>query len=94
MHLFGMLGLTGVSIGGLILFYLLLYKLTGHDLVVEHGPLLIAGALLFLCGMMMFTTGLLGEILVRTYFESQCRRIYAVREIRTKRETPAADSKR
>jgi hypothetical protein len=38
---------------------------------------MIAGALLFLSGIMMFCTGLLGEILVRTYFESQGRRIYA-----------------
>jgi len=36
---------------------------------------------------------LLGEILMRTYFESQGRRIYAVREIRSRREptnAPAA----
>jgi hypothetical protein len=34
----------------------------------------------------MFTTGLLGEVLMRTYFESQGRRIYAVREIRSHRQ--------
>jgi hypothetical protein len=38
----------------------------------------------------MFSTGLLGEILIRTYFESQGRRIYAVREIRTRREQAAS----
>ena len=42
----------------------------------------------------MFCTGLLGEVLMRTYFESQGRRIYAVREIRTKREAQAADNAR
>lgn len=94
MHFFGMLGLGGVSVGGLILTYLLLYRLTGHEIVMQHGPLLIAGALLFLAGIMMFSTGLLGEVLMRTYFESQGRRIYAIREIRTKRETQAADSTR
>lgn len=94
MHFFGQLGLLGVGIGGLILSYLLVYKLFGNELVIQHGPLLIAGALLFLTGLMMFCTGLLGEILVRTYFESQGRRIYAVREVRTKRETQAADSSR
>jgi len=94
MHFFGMFGLGGVTVGGVILFYLAVYKLTGHDLVVEHGPLLIAGALLFLTGVMMFSTGLLGEVLTRTYFESQGRRIYAVREIRQKREAQAADSAR
>jgi glycosyltransferase involved in cell wall biosynthesis len=92
MHFFGQLGLAGVGLGGLILTYLLFYKLFGNELVLQHGPLLIAGSLLFLTGLMMFCTGLLGEILVRTYFESQGRRIYAVREVRIKREAPAADS--
>lgn len=94
MHFFGMFGLLGVGLGGLILTYLLIYKLLGNELVVQHGPLLIAGALLFLTGLMMFSTGLMGEVLMRTYFESQGRRIYAVREIRQKREAQAADSSR
>jgi glycosyltransferase involved in cell wall biosynthesis len=94
MHFFGVFGLTGVGLGGLILTYLMFFKLFGHDLVLEHGPLLIAGALLFLSGMMMFSTGLIGELLTRTYFESQGRRIYAVREIRQKREAQAADNPR
>jgi glycosyltransferase involved in cell wall biosynthesis len=94
MHFFGQLGIAGVGLGGAILTYLLFFKLFGNELVLEHGPLLVAGALLFLTGLMMFCTGLLGEILVRTYFESQGRRIYAVREIRVKREAQAADSSR
>ncbi|MGH9631095.1 MAG: glycosyltransferase family 2 protein [Bryobacteraceae bacterium] len=94
MHFFGMFGLAGTTIGGLILTYLLVYKLLGNELIIQHGPLLIAGALLFLTGLMMFSTGLLGEILMRTYFESQGRRIYAVREVRTRREPQVADSSR
>ena len=86
MHFFGMLGLLGTGFGGLILGYLAIYKLLGNEIVLQHGPLMIAGALLFLTGVMMFTTGLMGEVLIRTYFESQGRRIYAVREIRTRRE--------
>jgi hypothetical protein len=57
--------------------------------MVNHGPLVILGALLLLGGLMMFTTGLLGEVLMRTYFESQGRRIYAVREVRCRREPVA-----
>lgn len=95
MHFFGMLGLGGLGSGGAILTYLMIYKLLGNELIIQHGPLLIAGALLFLTGLMMFCTGLLGELLMRTYFESQGRRIYAVREIRQKRsEAQAADSSR
>ena len=48
------------------------------------------GAIALLTGVMLFCTGLLGEVLTRTYYESQGRRIYAVREIRTRRETQAA----
>jgi hypothetical protein len=55
---------------------------------------MVAGGLLLLGGLMMFSTGLLGEILTRIYFESQGRRIYAVREIRTRQEPRAKDPAR
>jgi glycosyltransferase involved in cell wall biosynthesis len=86
MHFFGGFGLIGTTCGGGILAYLAIFKLfTSRDIVGEHGPLMVAGALMVLGGLMMFCTGLLGELLMRTYFESQGRRIYAVREIRTRR---------
>ncbi|MFN7931792.1 MAG: glycosyltransferase family 2 protein [Bryobacteraceae bacterium] len=94
MHFFGRLGLIGTLLGGAIMSYLFVYKITGHEIAVEHGPLMIAGALLLLTGIMMFSTGLLGEVLIRTYFESQGRRIYAVREVRTKREPQVTDGAR
>jgi hypothetical protein len=89
MHFFGRLGLSGFVIGTLILGGLAVHKLWGHGMLSEHGPLMIAGGLLLLGGLMMFSTGLLGEVLMRTYFESQGRRIYAVREIRCRREPVA-----
>src|SRR6202165_1947193 len=89
MHFFGRLGLLGCGLGFLILGSLAVNKLWGHGMLTEHGPLMIAGALLILTGVMMFSTGLLGEVLMRTYFESQGRRIYAVREIRCRREPVA-----
>ncbi len=49
----------------------------------DRGSFVAAG------GLMMFSTGLLGEVLMRTYFESQGRRIYAVREVRCRREPVA-----
>jgi glycosyltransferase involved in cell wall biosynthesis len=94
MHFFGKLGLLGTFAGGLILSYLFVFKLMGGEIVVNHGPLMVAGALLLLGGLMMFSTGLLGEVLMRTYFESQGRRIYAVREIRTRQEPKAKDPAR
>lgn len=47
---------------------------------------MLAGAMLLLVGLMMFSTGLIGELVMRTYFESQNRRIYAVRDILTHQE--------
>ena len=51
---------------------------------------MIAGGLLLLAGLMMFSTGLIGEMMMRTYFESQDRRIYAVREILTRKQRGVA----
>jgi len=89
MHFFGRIGLSGLVLGSAILAGLAVHKLWGHGMMADHGPLMIAGALLILTGLMMFSTGLLGEVLMRTYFESQGRRIYAVREIRCRREPVA-----
>lgn len=90
MHFFGRIGLSSVTLGGAILAFLLVKKILGYEIIMAHGPLLFAGGLLLVVGLMMFTTGLLGEILMRTYFESQGRRIYAVREVRSKENRPAA----
>ena len=87
MHFFGNVGLASTVCGSGILGWLVVHKFTnGDDLVLEHGPLMMMGGLLLLAGLMMFCTGLLGEILIRTYFETQGRRIYAVRQIRSRRE--------
>lgn len=94
MHFFGKWGLIAVTLGTAVLLYMIFEKLIGHDIIVEHGPLLVAGALLWLAGLMMLSTGLMGEMLTRTYFESQGRRIYAVREIRSRKEPQVTDGAR
>jgi glycosyltransferase involved in cell wall biosynthesis len=86
MHFFGAIGLAGTVIGSLILGFALIEKMfTSIDIFQEHGPLIMAGVILLLVGLMMFSTGLLGELVMRTYFESQDRRIYAVRDILTQK---------
>ncbi len=94
MHFFGSLGLLGTVSGGGTLAWLAISKLSGHDIVVEHGPLMIAAALFLLGGLMMFSTGLIGEMMMRTYFESQDRRIYAIREIVTRKQRGVAGGTR
>jgi glycosyltransferase involved in cell wall biosynthesis len=86
MHFFGGFGLFGTTAGGGILGFCAVEKLLWNgDIVQEHGPLMVAGSLLFVTGMMMFSTGLIGELMIRTYFESQGRRIYAIRDVLTQK---------
>lgn len=86
MHFFGKYGLLGIALGSVVILSMLVKKIAGHDIIAEHGPLLIAGLLFWFSGLMLFCVGLMGEVLMRTYFESQGRRIYAVREVRSRRE--------
>ena len=95
MHFFGKWGLTSGVLGGAVLAGLAAEKIwTRIDIIREHGPLMLVGALALVTGVILFCTGLLGEVLTRTYFESQGRRIYAVREIRTRKEEKAAGGTR
>ena len=91
MHFFGKWGLVSAGIGGSILAWMAGEKIfIGGDIIAAHGPLMVMGAIALLTGVILFCTGLLGEVLTRTYHESQGRRIYAVREIRTRREAQTA----
>ena len=93
MHFFGTLGLAGTTLGGAIMLYLGVNKILGQDIIAEHGPLMVLGGLLLLAGLIMFNTGFIGEMLMRTYFESQDRRIYAIREIRSRRPRGVAGTR-
>ncbi len=79
MHLFGNLGVLIFGIGVLIDFYLLILKIMGND--IWGKPLLILGMLLTLAGIQLITIGIIAEILVRTYYESQHKTPYKVRRI-------------
>lgn len=82
MHFFGSVGFICGGLGGAIAGFLMYDKFVlGHHIMLDHGPLLIAGAMLLLTGIQLFCTGLIGEVLIRTYFESQNRPIYSIREI-------------
>ncbi len=95
MHFFGSVGLVCGGLGSVILTALVADKfLLSHEMMADHGPLLIAGAMLVLTGIQLFCAGLIGEVLIRTYFESQNRPIYAIREIITQNRSETADERR
>ncbi|MCF8245755.1 MAG: glycosyltransferase family 2 protein [Saprospiraceae bacterium] len=77
MHLFGNVGVGIFSIGVLINIYLGILKFTGHD--IWGKPLLILGLMLVLAGIQLITIGIVVEIQMRTYYESQQKRPYKVR---------------
>ncbi len=79
MHLFGTLGFLMLFIGVMIDLYLFFLKLFGHD--IGGRPLLILGVMLTLAGIQLITTGFLAEIMMRTYYESQNKKPYVVREV-------------
>jgi glycosyltransferase involved in cell wall biosynthesis len=83
-HLFGLWGLASGGLGFLILAYLAYIRLF-EDTAISGRPLLLLGVLLFVTGLIMVATGLLAEMLVRIYHESQGKATYVVKEL-----TPAA----
>ncbi|WP_051286985.1 glycosyltransferase family 2 protein [Algoriphagus mannitolivorans] len=78
-HLFGGLGLISFFLGSLISLYLLIVKLMGED--IWGRPIMILGFILILGGIQLITTGIIAEIIVRTYFESQNKKTYTIRSV-------------
>lgn len=80
MHLFAQSGLVLLFFGVLINVYLLVLKIMGQD--IWGKPILILGAILLLGGIQLITVGIIVEVLMRTYYESQDKRPYHIREIK------------
>ncbi len=77
---FGPVGVLSGLLGFLILFYLSFDKIfAGRD--IGGRPLLLLGALLIIVGIQLIGMGLLGEMLVRVYHESQKKPIYVIKKI-------------
>lgn len=80
LHMFGRAGFAFFFLGALILTCLVADKvLLGHD--IGDRPLLLLGVLMFITGIQLISTGMIAEIQARTYFESQDKPIYKVREV-------------
>jgi glycosyltransferase involved in cell wall biosynthesis len=78
MHVFGFGGLAAMGLGLLVSVWLVLEKLVlGVD--IGDRPLLLLALISFLAGIQLFCFGLLAELQMRTYHESQGRPIYRVR---------------
>jgi glycosyltransferase involved in cell wall biosynthesis len=89
LRFFGLLGLLGTGSGMLIGLVLVLLKvLAGHGIFQDHGPLALMAVGLVLMGIQFLSIGLVGEMVARTYYETQKKPIYSVRERKSRRVQP------
>jgi hypothetical protein len=77
-HIFGLLGLLSFSVGMVVLLYLAVVRIFFLQ-SIGNRPMTLLGILLTMLGVQLVTSGLLAELVVRTYYESQGKPIYTVR---------------
>jgi len=80
LHIFGVIGLLSGGMGFLIGIYLSAQKIF-YQMDIGGRPLLLLAVLLILIGFQFITMGLFGEMLARTYHESQKKPTYTIKEI-------------
>ena len=80
LQFFGPVGIFSGALGGLISLYLSMEKiLLGKD--IGGRPLLLLGVLLIIVGIQFIGMGLLGEMMVRVYHETQKKPIYVIKKV-------------
>ena len=80
LHIFGLVGIASGAAGFLLGVYLTVQKLFYFE-EIGGRPLLLLAVLLIFIGFQFITMGLLGEMLARTYHESQNKPTYVIKEI-------------
>src|SRR6201981_1161697 len=83
LHFFGTFGALGIVVGSFLSMMLLVMKvLNPHmNIMDQHGPMFVIGAVMIVAGIQMLAIGLLGELQVRHYYTAQQRVPYAVDRI-------------
>ena len=81
LQMFGVLGIGAGALGTVICAYVTYLKFFGQQWANRQWTLLL-GILLIFVGVQLLTSGLVAEMLARTYHESQDKPIYVIREIR------------
>ena len=81
LQIFGLIGLMAGGLGAFITGWLAYLRLFMHEGIAER-PLLLLGVMLVFIGVQLLTFGLLAEVMTRTYYESQDKPTYVIREVR------------
>jgi glycosyltransferase involved in cell wall biosynthesis len=93
MHVMGTAGLMAMGLGVLSL-GVPIWNKVHHDISMIRSPMLLFSAMLELIGVQFISMGLLGEVLARTYFESQGKKAYAVRNTVNLEQAPKRQASR
>ncbi len=80
LHMFGAWGFISSGLGTLLMVYMTIERMF-FSVPMGNRPLLMLAAMMILIGFQFICFGLLAEILVRTYHESQNKKIYTVRKV-------------
>jgi len=78
-YVFGTVGLASIFVG-LITLMISIYKKLFLGVFIHRDPLFLITIFLMLIGMQFVMSGLIAELLVRTYFESQKKLIYEIKK--------------
>ena len=81
LQIFGLIGMMMGLAGAVISGGLAVQRLREVASIDQHMPLLLLGILIIFTGFQLVTLGLLAELQVRTYHESQNKAIYVIRDI-------------
>jgi glycosyltransferase involved in cell wall biosynthesis len=81
LQIFGLIGLLTGGVGAIITAYLAYIRLFTSQGIGDR-PLLLLGVMLIFIGVQLVTFGLLAEVMARTYYESQDKPTYVIREVR------------
>ncbi len=82
LHFFGRAAAYCILAALLMSSYILYDKFVYNvPILVAHGPLAGLSAVLLLVGLILISTGLIGELISRVYFESTNKKIYSVRKV-------------
>ena len=91
LQIFGLLGIMAGSLGVLISGWLAYGRLFQYRSIADR-PMLLLGVMLIFIGVQLVTFGLLAEVMARTYYESQDKAIYVIREVRESADLAAVES--
>ncbi len=89
LHVFGTVGIVSFGVGFFLALFMTIQR-QFYNVPMASRPLLLLAVLLLFIGIQFVTMGLLAELIVRTYHESQKKPIYFVRHVYGRGELPGS----